>query len=317
MRAVVVTGGDLGVARAEVPEPAPRPDEAVVAVHAFSLNRGELRQVTHRPSGWRPGQDVAGTVTVPAADGSGPPPGTRVVGLSPDGAGWAERVAVRTDRLAVLPDAVPYPVAATLPVAGITALRLVRSAGAVLGEDVLVTAPGGGVGQLLVPLLAAAGARVMAWTRHGPVGTAPPGVLRHEPVPARLAEGEPPGSTFAVVLDGVGGPVLESALDRLRPGGVLLWYGSSSGEPARLQIYDFFGHENAVVRPFLYYRSPGHHGGDLALLVRLVVDGVLTPQIGLTATWDDLPAAMAALAGRRFPGKAVLTLPAPPPVHTH
>jgi NADPH:quinone reductase-like Zn-dependent oxidoreductase len=135
-------------------------------------------------------------------------------------------------------------------------------------------------------------------------------VHRQEVVPARLAEGEAPGSDFAVVLDGVGGPVLESALDRLRPGGTLLWFGSSSGEPARLEIYDFFGHENAVLRPFLYYRSAGHDGEDLSLLLRLVAHDVMTPHVGLTAPWEELPAALAALAERRFPGKAVLTLPA-------
>jgi NADPH:quinone reductase-like Zn-dependent oxidoreductase len=309
MRAVVVTGGDPPVALAEAPEPVAAPDEAVVAVTAFSLNRGELRQVSRRPTGWRPGQDVAGVVAVPAADGSGPSRGTRVVALSRDGGGWAERVAVRTDRLAAVPDGIADTVAATLPVAGITALRLVRWAGAVLGEDVLVTAPGGGVGQLLVPLLAAAGARVTVWTRHD--AAVPTGASHQEPVPRRLGEGDVSEPAFAVVLDGVGGTVLESALSRLRPGGSVLWYGSSSGEPARFQIYDFFGRENAVVRPFLYYRSAGHDGDDLGLLLRLVAHHVMTPHVGLTAPWEELAAAMTALAERRFPGKAVLTLPAP------
>jgi NADPH:quinone reductase-like Zn-dependent oxidoreductase len=250
MRAVVVTGGDPPVTLAEVPEPTPARDEAVIAV--------------------------------------------------------------RTNRLAQVPDGVTDTVAATLPVAGITALRLVRWAGSVLGEDVLVTAPGGGVGQLLVPLLTAAGARVTVWTRSGsPTEGTGPGRHR-ETVPARLAGDTATGRAFAVVVDGVGGAVLESALSRLRPGGQLLWYGSSSGEPARLQIYDFFGHENAVVRPFLHYRSAGHDGEDLTLLLRLVEDGDLAPHIGLTAAWDELPAAMAALTDRGFPGKAVLTLPSPP-----
>src|SRR6266581_4536703 len=57
------------VAIREVAEPELRPNEALVAVHAFSLNRGELRLFQVRPEGWRPGQDIAGVVVRAAADG--------------------------------------------------------------------------------------------------------------------------------------------------------------------------------------------------------------------------------------------------------
>jgi NADPH2:quinone reductase len=66
--------------QAELPEPKPAPDEVVVAVEAFSLNRGELALLAARPAGWRPGQEIAGTVVVPAADG-GPPAGARVAAV--------------------------------------------------------------------------------------------------------------------------------------------------------------------------------------------------------------------------------------------
>src|SRR5216684_7297989 len=103
MLAIVNTpSGPEPVAIREVAEPLLRPDEALVAVHAFSLNRGELRLFQVRPEGWRPGQDIAGVVVRAAADGTGPPVGTRVVGLV-DQAGWAERVGVPAARMAVLP----------------------------------------------------------------------------------------------------------------------------------------------------------------------------------------------------------------------
>ena len=80
MRAIVNTpGGPAPVAIREVAEPVPAANEALVAVHAFSLNRGEMRLFQVRPEGWRPGQDIAGVVVRQAADGSGPPAGTRVV----------------------------------------------------------------------------------------------------------------------------------------------------------------------------------------------------------------------------------------------
>lgn len=76
-----------GVTLREVAEPAPAPSEAIVAVETFSLNRGELALIARRPSGWRPGQDIAGVVVRPASDGRGPTQGARVAGLV-DGAGW-------------------------------------------------------------------------------------------------------------------------------------------------------------------------------------------------------------------------------------
>src|ERR1700730_12594262 len=126
MLAVVNTpGGPEPVAIREVPEPQPKRNEALVAVHAFSLNRGELRLFQVRPEGWRPGQDIAGVVLRQAADGSGPAAATRVVELC-DWEGWAEQAAVPSHRVAVLPNNVSFEVAAALPVAGLTALRTLR-----------------------------------------------------------------------------------------------------------------------------------------------------------------------------------------------
>ena len=81
------------------------------------------------------------------ADGSGPGPGTRVVGILPSGA-WAERVNCRTHAVAALPDAVGDAAAATLPVAGLTALHALRQGGLLLGRKVLVDGASGGVGHL-------------------------------------------------------------------------------------------------------------------------------------------------------------------------
>src|SRR3989449_10881667 len=86
----------------EVPEPVPMPSEAIVEVHAFSLNRGELTLLAMRPEGWRPGQDIAGVVVRAAADGSGPKEGTHVVALV-DVAGWAQRAPEPTARRPALP----------------------------------------------------------------------------------------------------------------------------------------------------------------------------------------------------------------------
>src|SRR5262249_52336627 len=128
----------------EVAAPSPVPSEAVVRVAAISLNRGETRRSLQTTTVWQPGWDLAGTVEQPAADGSGPRAGARVVGLLRTGA-WAEQVAVPTNALAELPAAVSFAQAATLPVAGLTALYALQKGGSLLDRAVLITGATGGV----------------------------------------------------------------------------------------------------------------------------------------------------------------------------
>ncbi|HTB47522.1 MAG TPA: hypothetical protein VK741_28150, partial [Acetobacteraceae bacterium] len=139
MLALVNTpNGSAPVELRQVPEPIPGLHDALVAVKAFSLNRGELRSFRNNEEGWIPGQDVSGIVLQQAADGSGPPAGARVVALT-DEFGWAERVAVSGHRMAELPDSVSFAAAAALPVAGLTALRTLRHGAPLLGKRVLIT----------------------------------------------------------------------------------------------------------------------------------------------------------------------------------
>src|SRR5438874_12107802 len=102
MRALVATGdASAPLKLRELEAPTPAPNEALVDAKALSINRGELRLLASRPAGWRPGQDIAGVVAQPAADGSGPPAGKRVVALV-DQDGWAEQVSAPTSRIGVM-----------------------------------------------------------------------------------------------------------------------------------------------------------------------------------------------------------------------
>ncbi|KJS51578.1 alcohol dehydrogenase, partial [Streptomyces rubellomurinus subsp. indigoferus] len=95
---------------------------------------------------WLAGKDIAGLVVQAAADASGPGVGTRLVGHPPQ-AGWAEYAAVPTHSLAVLPDAVARVRAAALPLAGIAALRLLRTARPLTGRLAPLTGAAGALTQ--------------------------------------------------------------------------------------------------------------------------------------------------------------------------
>ena len=149
----------------EVDQPSPLPSQALVRVKAISLNRGEVRRAMSTDNRYVPGWDLAGVVERPAGNGSGPKAGARVVGLLPVGA-WAELAAVPTDFLAELPDRVSFGQAATLPVAGLTALYVLQRVGNLLGRKVLVTGASGGTGSFVVQMARLSGATVVGTTQH-------------------------------------------------------------------------------------------------------------------------------------------------------
>ncbi|ANT53627.1 zinc-binding dehydrogenase [Mesorhizobium amorphae] len=288
---------------AEIDEPNLCPNEALVAVHATSLNRGELRLLTIRPAGWVPGQDIVGVVERAAADGSGPAVGTSVAALV-DQAGWAERVAVPTDRLAVLPDDVSFVSAATLPVAGATALRTLRHGGDLAGQRVLITGASGAVGRFQIQIAREQGASVtaIATSRHHDD-------LRHLGADQVVETIERAEGLFSLITESVGGESLAHAIERVAPGGIIVMFGSSSGELTPVGFRQFVpGHEGARLQTFAYYTSGSGIGADIASLLALVAAGRLEPRVALTVPWTDIAQALDALRQRSFSGKAVLTI---------
>lgn len=304
MKALINRGdGAVAVDLAEVPNPEATPSEAVVQVRAVAVNRGELRLLAMRPHGWRPGQDVAGVVVSAAADGSGPVEGTRVVAW-PEQEGWAEHVVVPSSHLASLLPEVSFAQGATLPIAAMTALRVLRLGGDLSGQTVLVTGAAGGVGRFAVELAAEAGAEVIGVTA-SPDRAAGLEALGASAVVHDIADA---GGTFDLILESVGGASLEAAIDLVAPGGTIAVYGNSSNMSAEVSFGDFRGRAGARIVAFFIYESgePPTFGEDLKLLADMVADGSLNPQIGLEAPWTEANTVFAALASREVNGKAVL-----------
>jgi NADPH:quinone reductase-like Zn-dependent oxidoreductase len=308
MRALVATGpanAATPLELREVEEPSPAPNESVVAVSAVSINRGELRLLSVRPAGWRPGQDIAGTVVTAAADGGGPAVGSRVVGLV-DQAGWAERVAVPHSRVAALPDGVSFAQAATLPVAGLTALRALRLRGMLLGRSVLVTGASGGVGHFAVQLAAHQGAQVTGISRNPERGKS---LLQAGNVQIVSDIGTLRGA-FDLILESVGGESLTAALRLVGRDGVVAMFGNSSGQESTVAFQQFGGRAHARLYAFFVYESgePPMFGQDLGVIANEIGAGRLHPQVGLEASWRDPLGALSALRERAMEGKAVLVV---------
>ncbi|GIF95366.1 zinc-binding dehydrogenase [Catellatospora citrea] len=300
MRALLADkSAPAGLRIGAAPDPVPAPQEALVEVKAISFNYGDVSHARDLPDGAVSGWDSAGVVTAAAADGSGPPVGSRVVTFGP-GPAWATMRAVPTGELAVLPDSVDFGAAAALPVAGLTALNALRRLGPLLDRRVVITGAAGGVGRFAVQLGALAGAHVIAVAAR-PERAAGLRELGAAEIVGSLAEiGEPVHGA----LDNVGGPDLVALWELLATDGAVISIGAASGEPTVFPAYSTVGRRRRLES--FVGSATGGNGPDLAYLVDLVAAGRLDPQIGWRGDWNRAAEAAEALLTRRVNGKAVL-----------
>jgi NADPH:quinone reductase-like Zn-dependent oxidoreductase len=308
IRAIVVdpeVSGRLAIKEVEAPQAGP--SEALVQVEAISLNRGEVMGAMQAGAGWRPGWDLAGTVIKPAANGTGPKAGSRILGSVPTGS-WAEQVAVPTNRLAELPTSVTFAQAATIPTAGLTAFRALEKGGLLLNKRVLITGSTGGVGHFALQLAKLSRAYVVGTVRN----------TRHEALVREAGAdevivGDDLSSARAygpyhLVIDLVGGKTLESALSLLATGGTCVIAGASASPSATIDVMGLIRTGRATLYALNMYAEfdSRPRSEDLAWLAQLVAEQQLRTPIEVEASWHEVGDTAQRLLQRQFTGKAVL-----------
>jgi NADPH:quinone reductase-like Zn-dependent oxidoreductase len=286
----------------EAPDPQPGANQALIRVVGTSLNRGEVVfrapvATTRTILGW----DASGIVVRPASDGTGPAEGTPVLTVDSNGGGWAELRAVDTSLLTVLPDGVDVAGLAALPVAGLSALRALRSIEPISRRRIMITGASGGVGQLAVRLAARGEAEVIAIA--SPAHHRELLDLGATSVAARPSEIVGP---VHAVIDMVGGDFLIEAYRRLEDkGGTLVSVGHAAATPEVFEVGDMQG-KTKIIRGFQLFADVTGFPSDLAFLVGLVTEGELDPRIKWRKSWTEHAEAIDAMVSRRLHGKAVL-----------
>jgi NADPH:quinone reductase len=240
MKAIQVKqpGGPEALELVDLPIPQPKPNEVVVRLAAAGVNFVDvyLREGRYKaPLPFVAGQEGAGEVTAVGSDAKGAKEGDRVAWSGILGS-YAEYVAAPIEGLVPIPPGVSDQDAAAAMLQGMTAHYLCYDTYPLKrGETALIHAAAGGVGLLLVQMAHHIGARVI-----GTVSTEEKAKLAREGGADEIIlytkadfEAETKrltnGKGVDVVYDGVGKATFEKSLNVLRPRGMLVLYGASSG----------------------------------------------------------------------------------------
>ncbi|MHA6642135.1 quinone oxidoreductase family protein [Mesorhizobium sp. A623] len=298
------TGGPDVLHATEIDAVAPGPNEVVIDHKAIGVNYLDITQRNGAvkiplPSGL--GLEAAGVVSAVGAGVTDFKVGDRVAYiLGPVGA-YSESRTISADRVVPLPDGVSFETAATVLFKGITAQYLLKSTYAVgQGTVVLLYGVGGALGQIMAP-----------WAKH--LGATVIGVVSKESSVDRartlgcddvlvwgqgdLAEkvaALTDGHKADVVYDGVGKLTFEASINSLRPRGLMVSFGASTGAPPPVEV----GTLNA--KGSLYLTRPGlaAHATEATEYRERAADVLDAAMTGVFSTtfWKEFPLREAAAA---------------------
>jgi NADPH2:quinone reductase len=310
--------GGLDVLRWEdVPVPRPRPNQVLIKVESSGVNYAD----TIRRQGNYPGPDLPSTLGLEAAgiieelgeNVTGLTVGQRVMAMGPQGN--AEYVAVNANFVFPYPETVDPVQAGGMPIVFLTAYHLLKTRGQVQpGDTVLIQAGASGVGTVATQLAKAWGARVIttASTQDklelsrslGADVTINYTAQDFEAEVQRLTDGK----GVELVLECVGGPVLEKSLRCVASYGRLISYGNASGTPANLPSSEITSLNRTVIG-FSMGRSPIgklDHQGAMSELFPLISSGQVKLIVDQVLPMPEVAKAHQHLTNRGTRGKVIL-----------
>jgi zinc-binding alcohol dehydrogenase/oxidoreductase len=331
MKAALLTEIKKPLALQTLADPVAAPGQAIVRLKAAALNHRDLWVQLGLYAGIKLpqilGSDGAGVVESVGAEANkawvgreviinpsldwGPDPraqgpGFRILGL-PDAGTFAEKISVPVANLAPKPAHLTWEQAAALPLAGLTAWRaLFTRAGLTAGERVLVTGAGGGVALFLLQFATAAGAEV--WV----TSSSPEKIQRAQALGARAGVNyrdagwaeqllKTAGGMFDVVIDSAGGEGFAKLVELTRPGGRLVFFGATVGNPPGFELRKCFWRQINILGTTM--GSPV----DFAGMTRLVEARRLVPVVDRVFPLAEADGALRRMeAGAQF-GKIALT----------
>ena len=305
---------------ADIPDPKPGPGEAVVRIEAAALNFFDTLIIAGKyqykpPMPFSPAAEFAGTVESLGTGVASIKAGDRVMAYCGSGAA-RERIAIATDKLVRLPDALDFDRAAGLCVTYGTTLHALKDRAKLKrGETLAVLGASGGVGLAAVELGKIMGARVIACAssadkiafakKHGADDGIDYSKEDLKDALRRLTDGR--GAD--VIYDPVGGAYSEPALRSIAWQGRFLVVGFAAGDIPKLPLNlallkgcDILG----VFWGSWIERDPAGHRANTEQLLAWCADGKLSSHVHAVYPLKDAPAALKAIAARQVMGKVIL-----------
>jgi NADPH:quinone reductase len=308
-----------GLRQIELPKPQAAMERALVRVTAAGVTPLEYTVLSGgHPRAKAPlvlGNEGAGVIE----DGgeSGLAVGSRVMftgpyGVAENGA-WQEWLLVRPEHLALVPDAIEDTIAASLPVAYLTAQVTLTLTGFKPGITVLAPGIGGSVGNATYQLARAQGAGKVISTAGSAAKVAKARELGFKDVVDLTAEGLAEGvrritagKGVDIVIESIGGTVTSEALSSLALGGVLITLGYSAGRKTTIDVTDLIWKRTRMAGFSLFAQSPTAIAAAWRDIIPLIVSGSVKPIVERVYPLGEADEALRHLTEDRPFGKVVL-----------
>ena len=261
------------------------------------------------------GNEGAGVIE--DAGDSGLAVGSRVMFTGPYGVrengAWQEWLLAKPENLAFVPDAIDDVVAASLPVAYLTAQITLTLAGFKPGKTVLAPGIGGSVGNATYQLARAQGAGKVISTAGSAAKAARARELGFEDVIDLTTEGLAggvrritAGSGVDIVIESIGGTVTSEALSSLSLGGVLITLGYSAGRKTTIDVTDLIWKGARMAGFSLFAQAPTAIANAWRDIIPLIVGGTVKPIVERVYPLGEAGEALRHLTEDRPFGKVVL-----------